>query len=88
MNRYIDDKAKEEFTKDITIREALDCIDDMLSSWSREEGLSFFETFAKPKDIDFVKEINGVCYVMRFHFSHDNNEDISGKVNRLLDTDI
>lgn len=32
MNKYIDDNAKEEFTEDITIREALKCIDDMLAS--------------------------------------------------------
>ncbi|MEE0680650.1 MAG: transposon-encoded TnpW family protein [Candidatus Gastranaerophilaceae bacterium] len=88
MNRYIDDNAKEEFTEDITIREALKCIDDMLASWSREERLAFFEAFAKPKDIDFVKEINGIYYVVRSHFSRDNNEDILDKVNRLLDTDI
>lgn len=55
MNSYIDETSKEEFTEDITIREALDSIDDMLASWTKEERLAFFATFAKPKDIDFVK---------------------------------
>ena len=31
MNSYIDETTKEEFTEDITIREALDSIDDMLA---------------------------------------------------------
>ena len=88
MNRYKDDKTQEEFTEDTTIREALDSIGNMLASWTKEERLAFFETLAKPKNIDFVKEINGIYYVVRSHFSRDNNEDILGKVNRLLDTDI
>lgn len=88
MNIYIDDKTQKEFTEDMSIREALECIDDILASLSREERLEFFESFAKPKDIDFVKEINGIYYVVRSHFSYDNNENILGKVNRLLDTDI
>ena len=66
------------------IREALDSIDDMLASWTKEERLAFFSTFAKPKDIDFVKEIGGIYYVVRSHFNRDSNEDMVSKVNRLL----
>ena len=55
MNSYIYKTNKEEFTEDIDIREALDNIDDILAAWTKEERLAFFSTFAKPKDIDFVK---------------------------------
>lgn len=84
MNSYIDETSKEEFTEDITIREALDSIDDMLASWTKEERLAFFATFAKPKDIDFVKEIGGIYYVVRSHFNRDSNEDMVSKINGLL----
>lgn len=84
MNSYIDETSKEEFNEDITIRDALDNIDNMLASWTKEERLTFFSSFAKPKDIDFVKEIGGIYYVVRSHFNRDSNEDMVSKVNRLL----
>lgn len=84
MNSYMDETTKAEFTEDIDIREALDNIDDILADWTKEERLSFFSTFAKPKDIDFVKEIGGIYYVVRSHFNCDSNEDMVNKVNRLL----
>ena len=59
MNSYMDETTKAEFTEDIDIREALDNIDDILADWTKEKRLAFFSTFAKPKDIDFVKEIGG-----------------------------
>lgn len=84
MNSYMDETTKAEFTEDIDIREALDNIDDMLASWTKDERLAFFSTFAKPKDIDFVKEIGGIYYVVRSHFNRESNEDMVNKVNRLL----
>ena len=44
MNSYIDETSKEEFTEDITIREAVDIIDDMLDVYKRqsvERGVAF-----------------------------------------------
>ena len=45
MNSYIDITTNEEFDEDISLREALDKIDKMLLSMSKEERISYFATF-------------------------------------------
>ena len=54
MNSYIDETTKEQFTEDITIREAINSIYDMLVDLPKEKRLAFFEQISKPKDLDFV----------------------------------
>ncbi len=87
MNSYIDITTNEEFDEDISLREALDKIDMMLLSMSKEERISYFATFSKPKDTDFVKEIGGIYYVVRTHFSERNGENLKQKIDRLLGID-
>lgn len=87
MNSYIDITTNEEFDEDISLREALDKIDKMLLSMSKEERISYFATFSKPKDTDFVKEIGGIYYVVRTHFTEHNDENLMQKIDRLLGID-
>lgn len=84
MDSYIDETTKEQFTEDTTIREAINSIYDMLVDLPKEKRLAFFEQFSKPKDLDFVKEINGIYYVVCAHFDRKQKEDMITKVNRIL----
>lgn len=84
MDSYIDETTKEQFTEDTTIREAINSIYDMLVDLPKEKRLAFFEQFSKPKDLDFVKEIDGIYYVVCAHFDREQREDMITKVNRIL----
>lgn len=84
MPDYIDNKTKEEFTEDSDIREAIDDIYDMLATWSKEERISFFESIAKPKDLDFVRKIGDAYYVVCSHFDNEKSENIVEKVRRIV----
>lgn len=84
MNSYIDEATKEQFTEDTDIREAIDSIYDMLANLPKEERLAFFEQISKPKELDFVKEIGGIYYVVCSHFAKEQTEDMVSKVNRIL----
>lgn len=88
MNSYIDETTKEQFTEDITIREAINSIYDMLVDLPKEKRLAFFEQISKPKDLDFVKEIDGIYYIVCAHFDREQREDMMTKVNRILDTEV
>ena len=88
MNSYIDETTKEQFTEDITIREAINSIYDMLVDLPKEKRLAFFEQISKPKDLDFVKEIDGIYYIVCAHFDREQREDMMPKVNRILDTEM
>lgn len=88
MNSYIDETTKEQFTEDTTIREAINSIYDMLVDLPKEKRLAFFEQFSKPKDLDFVKEIDGIYYVVCAHFDREQKEDMITKVNRILETEV
>lgn len=88
MNSYIDETTKEQFTEDTTIREAINSIYDMLVDLPKEKRLAFFEQFSKPKDLDFVKEIDGIYYVVCAHFDREQKEDMITKVNRILGTEV
>ncbi|MFR8088465.1 MAG: hypothetical protein ACLU6B_08165 [Lachnospirales bacterium] len=88
MNSYIDETTKEQFTEDITIREAINSIYDMPVDLPKEKRLAFFEQISKPKDLDFVKEIDGIYYIVCAHFDREQREDIMTKVNRILDTEM
>lgn len=88
MNSYIDETTKEQFTEDITIREAINSIYDMLVDLPKEKRLAFFEQISKPKDLDFVKEIDGIYYIVCAHFDREQREDMMTKVNRILDTEM
>lgn len=74
--------------EDITIREAIDSIYDMLVELPKEKRLAFFEQISKPKDLDFLKEIDGIYYVILSHFNRDKNEDMVDKVNRILNNGV
>ena len=88
MNSYIDETTKEQFTEDITIREAINSIYDMLVDLPKEKRLAFFVQISKPKDLDFVKEIDGIYYIVCAHFDREQREDMMTKVNRILDTEM
>ena len=78
----------EEIFEDITIREAIDKIYDTLADLPKAERLAFFEQIYKPKDLNFVKEIKGIYYVVRTHFDKGHKEDMVCKVNRILDKEV
>ncbi len=88
MNSYIDETTKEQFTEDITIREAINSIYDMLAELPKEKRLAFFEQISKPKDLDFIKEIDGIYYVACAHFDREQKEDMITKVNRVLGAEV
>ena len=88
MDSYIDERTKEQFTEDITIREAINNIYDMLAEMPKEMRLAFFEQISKPKDLDFVKEMEGIYYVVCSHFNKEEREDMITKVNRVLGTEV
>ena len=88
MDSYIDETTKEQFTEDTTIREAINSIYDILIDLPKEKHLDFFEQISKPKDLDFVKEIDGIYYVVCAHFDREQRENIITKVNRILDKEV
>ena len=88
MDNYIDKRTKEQFTEDTAIREAINNIYDMLADLPKEKRLAFFGQISKPKDLDFVKEIDGIYYVVRSHFNKEQREDMITKVNRVLGTKV
>lgn len=77
-----------EIIEDIAIREAIGSIYDMLAELPKEKRLSFFEQISKPKELYFVKEINGIYYVILSHFNRDKNDDMVDKVNRILNNGV
>ncbi len=88
MDCYIDEKTKEDFTEDTAIREAIDNIYDMLADLPKNKRLAFFEQISKPKDLDFIKEIDGIYYAVRSHFDRVQREDMISKVNRILTKEV
>lgn len=84
MESYIDEITKEQFIEDTTIREAINNIYDMLADIPKEKRLAFFEQISKPKDLDFVKKMDGIYYVVCAHFDREQREDMITKVNRIL----
>ena len=88
MDSYIDETTKEDFTEDTVIREAIDNIYDMLADLPKNKRLAFFEQISKPKDLDFIKEIDGIYYAVRSHFDREQREDMISKVNRILTKEV
>ena len=88
MNSYIDETTKEDFIEDTAIREAIDNIYDMLADLPKNKRLAFFEQISKPKDLDFVKEIDCIYYAVRSHFDRVQREDMISKVNRILTKEV
>lgn len=84
MESYIDEITKEQFIEDTTIREAINNIYDMLADMPKEKRLAFFEQISKPKDLDFVKKMDDIYYVVCAHFDREQREDMITKVNRIL----
>lgn len=76
-----------EIIQDITIRETIDSIYDMLAEFPMAKRLAFFEQISKPKELDFVKEFDGIYYVVHSHFNNDKDEDMVEKVNRILNNE-
>lgn len=77
-----------EIIEDIAIRKAIDSIYDMLAELPKEKRLAFFEQISKPKELDFVKEIDGIYYVVLSHFDNSKTEDMVDKVNRILNKEV
>ena len=73
-----------EIIEDITIREAIDNIYDMLAELPKEKRLAFFEQISKPKELDFVKEVDGIYYVVCSYFDNEKSEDMVEKVHRIV----
>ena len=73
-----------EIIEDITIREAIDNIYDMLAELPKEKRLAFFEQISKPKELDFVKEMDGIYYVVCSYFDMKKSEDMVEKVHRIV----
>ena len=84
MDSYINEITKEQFIEDTTIRETINNIYDMLADMPKEKRLAFFEQISKPKDLDFVKEMDGIYYVVCAHFDREQREDMITKVNPIL----
>lgn len=80
--------GQNEIIEDLTIREAIDSIYDMLAELPKEKRFAFFEQISKPKELDFVKEFDGIYYVARTHFDKKQKEDMVSKVNRILNKEI
>jgi len=68
--------GQNEIIEDLTIREAIDSIHDMLAELPKEKRFAFFEQIPKPKELDFVKEFDGIYYVVRNHFDKKQKEDM------------
>ncbi|MCC8086851.1 MAG: transposon-encoded TnpW family protein [Clostridium sp.] len=77
-----------EIIEDVTIREAIDSIYDMLAELPKEKRLAFFEQISKPKELDFVKEFDGIYYVVCSHFDSNKAENMVDKVNRILNSEV
>ena len=73
-----------EIIEDITIREAIGSIYDMLAELPKEKRLAFFEQISKPKELDFVKELDGIYYVVCSHFDNEKSEDMVEKAHRIV----
>ncbi|MCI9577035.1 MAG: hypothetical protein HFJ84_10435 [Clostridiales bacterium] len=73
-----------EIIEDVTIREAIDSIYDLLAELPKKKRLAFFEQISKPKELDFVKELDGIYYVVHSHFDNDKDEDMVEKVRRIV----
>lgn len=73
-----------EIIYDVTNRKAIDSIYDMLAELPKEKRLAFFEQIHKPKELDFVKEFDGIYYVVHSHFDNDKEEDMVEKVHRIV----
>ena len=88
MDNYIDKRTKEQFTEDTAIREAINNIYNMLAEMPKEKRLAFFEQISKPKDLDFIKEMDGIYYVVCAHFNREQMEDMITKVNRIIGEEL
>ena len=73
-----------EIIEDITIREAIDSIYDMLVEFPKAKRLAFFEQISKPKELDFVTELDGIYYVVLSHFDNAKDENMVEKVRRIV----
>lgn len=78
----------EEFSEDTAIREAINNTYGMLEEFPKEKRLAFFEQISKPKELDFVREIDGIYYVVCTYFDKRQKEDMVSKVNRILSKEI
>ena len=55
-----------------------------LSNFQRRKRLAFFEQISKPKELDFVTEIDGIYYVVLSHFDNAKDENMVEKVRRIV----
>jgi hypothetical protein len=73
-----------EIIEDVTVREAIDSIYNMLAELPKEKRLAFFKQISKPKELDFVTEIDGIYYVVLSHFDNAKDENMVEKVRRIV----
>lgn len=73
--------------EDTEIHAIFEDIDNILAQMPREQRLKHFERQIKPKDIDFVRKVGDVYYVVRSHFDREKREDMRSKVQRLVLSD-
>lgn len=78
----------EAFSEDTAIREAINNIYDMLEEFPKEKRLAFFEQISKPKELDFVRKMDDIYYVVCAYFDKSQKEDMVSKVNRILSKEI
>ena len=78
----------EELSEDTAIREAINNIYDLLEEFPKEKRLTFFEQISKPKELDFVRKIDGIYYVVCTHFDKKQKEDMVSKIHRILSKEI
>lgn len=60
----------------------------MLEEFPKEKRLAFFEQISKPKELDFVRETDGIYYVVCTHFDKKQKEDMVSKIHRILSEEI
>lgn len=77
-----------EIIEDVTIRKSIDSIYDMLAELPKKKRFAFFEQISKPKELDFVKEFDGIYYVVLSHFDNSKAENMVEKVNRILNNEV
>lgn len=77
-----------EIIEDVTIRKSIDSIYDMLAELPKKKKICLFEQISSQKELDFVKEFDGIYYVVLSHFDNSKAENMVEKVNRILNNEV
>ena len=63
---------------------SIEQIENILSSMTKSERITWFQSKQFPRKIDFEKEISGTVYTVRTHFNSDSSETLREKTERIL----